>query len=86
MPRESRAARQTQMEYLLPTEAEILTAQAYGGKAKGQFRKPGVLYNEKRLKNKIMSPPNDLEGRADFERLVTDSLMQRKPSRAEMLE
>jgi len=37
------------LEYLMPTGREINMADAYGGAAKGQFRRPGVKYDKERL-------------------------------------
>ena len=37
------------LEYLMPTTREVSMADAYGGAAKGQFRRPGVKYDKERL-------------------------------------
>ena len=37
------------LEYLMPTQREVSMADAYGGAAKGQFRRPGVKYDKERL-------------------------------------
>ena len=37
------------LEYLMPTSREVSMADAYGGAAKGQFRRPGVKYDKERL-------------------------------------
>ena len=57
-------AKQGMIEYLMPTRREIDMADAYGGNAKGQFRRPGVKYDKERLMNRIKTPANIPGGRA----------------------
>lgn len=38
------------LEYLQPTKREVVMADAYGGNAKGHMRRPGIRYDEDRLK------------------------------------
>ena len=45
-------------------------ADAYGGNAKGQFRRPGVKYDKERLMNRIKTPANIPGGRAQLEALA----------------
>ena len=52
------------LEYLMPTMREVNMADAYGGAAKGQFRRPGVKYDKERLQNRIKTPANIPGGRA----------------------
>lgn len=52
------------LEYLMPTNREVNMADAYGGQAKGQFRRPGVKYDKERLMNRIKTPANIPGGRA----------------------
>jgi hypothetical protein len=55
------------LEYLMPTQREVSMADAYGGAAKGQFRRPGVKYDKERLQNRIKTPANIPGGRAQLE-------------------
>ena len=52
------------LEYLMPTQREVSMADAYGGQAKGQFRRQGVKYDKERLMNRIKTPANIPGGRA----------------------
>ena len=52
------------LEYLMPTGKEVNMADAYGGNAKGQFRRKGVKYDKERLMNRIKTPANIPGGRA----------------------
>ena len=52
------------LEYLMPTGREVNMADAYGGQAKGQFRRNGVKYDKERLMNRIKTPANIPGGRA----------------------
>jgi hypothetical protein len=52
------------LEYLMPTNREVHMADAYGGQAKGQFRRNGVKYDKERLMNRIKTPANIPGGRA----------------------
>lgn len=52
------------MEYLMPTNREVNMADAYGGMAKGQFRRPGVKYDKERLMNRIKTPADIPGGKA----------------------
>lgn len=58
------------LEYLMPTKREVNMADAYGGNAKGQFRRPGVKYDKERLMNRIKTPANIPGGRAQLEALA----------------
>ena len=62
--------KQDMLEYLMPTKREINMADAYGGNAKGQFRRPGVKYDKERLMNRIKTPANIPGGRAQLEALA----------------
>ena len=55
------------LEYLMPTNREVNMADAYGGAAKGQFRRPGVKYNRERLMNRIKTPADIPGGREQLE-------------------
>ena len=55
------------LEYLMPTQREVSMADAYGGQAKGQFRRQGVKYDKERLMNRIKTPANIPGGRAQLE-------------------
>lgn len=48
----------------MPTNREVNMADAYGGQAKGQFRRNGVKYDKERLMNRIKTPANIPGGRA----------------------
>lgn len=63
--------KQNMLEYLMPTNREIDMAGAYGGAAKGQFRRPGVKYDKERLQNRIKTPANIPGGRAQLEQLAS---------------
>lgn len=58
------------IEYLMPTKREVDMADAYGGNAKGQFRRPGVKYDKERLQNRIKTPANIPGGKAQLEALA----------------
>ena len=58
------------LEYLMPTGREVNMADAYGGMAKGQFRRKGVKYDKERLMNRIKTPANIPGGRAQLEALA----------------
>jgi hypothetical protein len=62
--------KQQMLEYLMPTKREMNMADAYGGNAKGQFRRPGVKYDKERLMNRIKTPANIPGGRAQLEALA----------------
>ena len=55
----------------MPTQREVSMADAYGGRAKGQFRRPGVKYDKERLQNRIKTPANIPGGRAQLEALAS---------------
>ena len=59
------------LEYLMPTQREVSMADAYGGAAKGQFRRPGVKYDKERPQNRIKTPANIPGGRAQLEQLAS---------------
>ena len=52
---------------MMPTNREVNMADAYGGAAKGQFRRPGVKYNRERLMNRIKTPADIPGGREQLE-------------------
>ena len=54
----------------MPTNREVNMADAYGGIAKGQFRRPGVKYDKERLMNRIKTPADIPGGRAQLEALA----------------
>lgn len=58
------------LEYLMPTNREVNMADAYGGIAKGQFRRPGVKYDKERLMNRIKTPADIPGGKAKLEELA----------------
>ena len=67
------------LEYLMPTQREVSMADAYGGMAKGQFRRPGVKYDRERLMNRIKTPANIPGGRAQIEALASTVAGFNKP-------
>ena len=70
------------LEYLMPTKREVNMADAYGGQAKGQFRRPGVKYDKERIMNRIKTPANIPGGRAQLEALAsTVAGFNKKPQR-----
>lgn len=68
------------LEYLMPTNKEINMADAYGGQAKGQFRRPGVKYDKERLMNRITAPADMPGGKAKLEQLASTVAGLGKPS------
>jgi hypothetical protein len=71
-PRKAKKKTKAQMmEYLMPTKREVNMADAYGGAAKGQFRRAGVKYDKERLQNRIKTPANIPGGRAQLEALAS---------------
>ena len=70
------------LEYLMPTNKEINMADAYGGQAKGQFRRPGVKYDKERLMNRITAPADMPGGKAKLEQLASTVAGFNKPSNA----
>lgn len=58
------------LEYLMPTQREVSMADAYGGNAKGQFRRNGVKYDKERLQNRIKTPANIPGGKTQLEALA----------------
>ena len=68
------------LEYLMPTNKEIDMADAYGGQAKGQFRRPGVKYDKERLMNRITAPADMPGGKAKLEQLASTVAGFHKPS------
>ena len=68
------------LEYLMPTGREVNMADAYGGAAKGQFRRPGVKYDKERLQNRIKTPANIPGGRAQLEALAATVAGFHKPN------
>lgn len=67
------------LEYLMPTNREVSMADAYGGQAKGQFRRNGVKYDRERLMNRIKTPANIPGGRAQLEALAATVAGFHKP-------
>ena len=67
------------LEYLMPTGKEVNMADAYGGNAKGQFRRKGVKYDKERLMNRIKTPANIPGGRAQLEALAATVAGFHKP-------
>jgi len=72
--------KQGYLEYLMPTNREVDMAGAYGGQAKGQFRRPGVKYDKERLMNRIKTPANIPGGRAQLEALAATVAGFNKPN------
>lgn len=70
------------LEYLMPTNREVSMADAYGGQAKGQFRRQGVKYDKERLMNRIKTPANIPGGRAQLEALAATVAGFHKPQKA----
>lgn len=68
------------LEYLMPTGREVNMADAYGGQAKGQFRRNGVKYDKERLMNRIKTPANIPGGRAQLEALAATVAGFHKPN------
>ena len=68
----------------MPTNREINMADAYGGQAKGQFRRPGVKYDKVRLQNRIKTPANIPGGRAQLEALAATVAGFHKPNQSRM--
>ena len=72
------------LEYLMPTGREVNMADAYGGQAKGQFRRQGVKYDKERLMNRIKTPANIPGGRAQLEALAATVAGFHKPNQSMM--
>lgn len=72
------------LEYLMPTNREVNMAGAYGGQAKGQFRRQGVKYDKERLMNRIKTPANIPGGRAQLEALAATVAGFHKPNQSRM--
>ena len=68
--KKSRKKKKGYLEYLMPTKKEVNMADAYGGPAKGQFRRKGVKYDQERLMNRIKTPANIPGGRNQLEALA----------------
>lgn len=64
----------------MPTGREVDMAGAYGGQAKGQFRRAGVKYDKERLMNRIKTPANIPGGRAQLEALAATVAGFHKPN------
>merc|ERR1712156_1080611 len=73
------------LEYLMPTNREVNMADAYGGQAKGQFRRPGVKYDKERLMNRIKTPANIPGGKAQLEALAATVAGFHKPNQSKMM-
>ena len=50
----------------MPTNREVNMADAYGGMAKGQFRRKGVKYDRERLMNRIDADGNGIVEPAEW--------------------
>ena len=72
------------LEYLMPTNREVNMADAYGGQAKGQFRRAGVKYDRERLMNRIKTPANIPGGRAQLEALAATVAGFHKPNQSKL--
>lgn len=73
------------IEFLEPTKREIVMADAYGGKPKGHLRRPGIKYEEDRLRNSkkfVVSKDQEQVVRAELERLAKSVSGFDKPTRA----
>lgn len=70
------------IEYLMPTGREVNMADAYGGLAKGQFRRNGVKYDKERLMNRIKTPADIPGGKAQLEALAATVAGFHKPSKS----
>jgi|Transcript_13465 hypothetical protein len=70
------------LEYLMPTNREVNMADAYGGQAKGQFRRKGVKYDKERLMNRIKTPANIPGGKAQLEALAATVAGFHKPNQS----
>jgi len=57
-------------------------ADAYGGQAKGQFRRKGVKYDKERLMNRIKTPANIPGGKAQLEALAATVAGFHKPNQS----
>lgn len=73
------------LEYLMPTSREVNMADAYGGQAKGQFRRQGVKYDKERLMNRIKTPANIPGGRAQLEALAATVAGFHKPNQSKIM-
>lgn len=60
-------------------------ADAYGGQAKGQFRRNGVKYDKERLMNRIKTPANIPGGKAQLEALAATVAGFHKPNESKMV-
>ena len=67
------------LEYLMPTNREVNMADAYGGMAKGQFRRNGVKYDKDRLMNRIKTPADIPGGKEQLEQLAATVAGFHKP-------
>ena len=66
----------------MPTNREVNMADAYGGMAKGQFRRKGVKYDRERLMNRIKTPANIPGGKAQLEALAATVAGFHKPNQS----
>jgi len=66
----------------MPTGREVNMADAYGGMAKGQFRRKGVKYDKERLMNRIKTPANIPGGKAQLEALAATVAGFHKPNQS----
>jgi len=78
-PKKKKKKNSKMLEYLMPTQREVSMADAYGGMAKGQFRRDGVKYDKERLMNRIKTPANIPGGRAQLEALASSVSGFNKP-------
>ena len=68
----------------MPTNREVNMADAYGGMAKGQFRRKGVKYDKERLMNRIKTPANIPGGKAQLEALAATVAGFHKPQQSKI--
>jgi len=71
-PKKKKKPEEKSLEFLQPTKRDVNMADAYGGMAKGHMRRPGIKYDEDRLKNskKITAGGDEPIERADLARLA----------------
>jgi len=93
--KKKRKVKKATLEFLEPTDREISMANAYGGIAKGQFRRPGIKYDKDRLSKRLQTPGYYPNGGDQLQQLASsvsgfnrgggppplDNMSQRGPSR-----
>lgn len=83
-PKRKKKPQVATIEFLEPTKREIVMADAYGGKPKGHLRRPGIKYEDDRLKNSkkfVVAKDQEQVVRAELERLAKSVSGFDKPSR-----